>query len=86
MSEIADNPLRGKSFVITGKLTMLRKEALTALENYGASVSNSVTYRTSYLVVGEKPGNTKLRAARSKGVPEITEDDLVRMIETGGYY
>lgn len=67
-------PLEGNTFVITGTLTNLsRDEAKEKLEKLGAKVTNSVSNKTSYLVVGEDPGS-KLDKAKELGV--VILDDL----------
>lgn len=73
--------LRGKSFVVTGKVPgYLRGEFETLIQQEGGMVSNSVTKHTDYLVVAEKPGNTKLQAARRYGICQISVSQLNDMI------
>jgi DNA ligase (NAD+) len=69
-------PLLGKTFVITGTLsTMTRDEAKARLEALGAKVSGSVSKKTTALIVGADPGS-KLNTASSLGVPTWSEDEL----------
>ncbi len=76
-----EGPLTGKTYVITGTLERWsREEARAALEAKGARVSDSVSRKTTGLVVGEEPGS-KLEKARRAGVPildETTFEELVR--------
>ncbi len=75
-----EKPLEGLTFVITGTLPGIsRQEAKELIQRYGGKVTDSVSRRTSYLVVGESPGS-KLDKARNLGVPTISFDDLQRMI------
>ena len=68
--------LSGNQYVITGTLEAFsREEARAALEALGAKVSDSVSAKTTAVIVGEKPG-TKAGKAESLGVPLLTEDDL----------
>ncbi len=77
-------PLAGLTFVITGTLPGLtREEAKAWLEARGAKVTNSVSRKTSYLIVGENPGS-KLAKAQALGVPTLTWDEVVRMAEGSG--
>ena len=75
-----DKPLLNKNIVITGKLQCPRKEAIVALERLGANVSNTISYATNLVLVGEKVGATKMRKVHQFGIKTITEDDLDRMI------
>jgi DNA ligase (NAD+) len=73
--------LTGKSYVITGTLeTMSRDEAKAALEELGAKVGDSVSGKTTGLVVGEEPGQSKLTKAQRAGVPLLTEADLAELL------
>jgi len=74
-------PLAGLTFVITGTLPGLSREAATELiRAHGGKVTGSVSRNTSYLVVGENPGS-KLVVARELGVPTLDEEGLRRLIE-----
>src|SRR5204863_1966589 len=65
-----EGPLTGKAYVITGTLERFsRDEAKAALEALGAKVSDSVSSKTSGVVVGEDPGRSKLTQAEKAGVP-----------------
>ncbi len=76
-------PLEGLTFVITGTLPgASRQEAKEMIQRYGGKVTDSVSRRTSYLVVGESPGS-KLEKARKLGVHTISFDDLRRMVRGG---
>jgi len=76
-----EGPLTGKTYVITGTLEgFTRDDAAAALEARGAKVVNSVSGKTTGLVVGEEPGNSKLSKARKLEVPLITEQDLERLL------
>ncbi len=76
-----EGPLTGSTYVITGTLDRFTREAAAAaLEELGAKVTNSVSKRTTGLVVGEKPGASKLTKARREGVPLLTEADLVELL------
>jgi len=77
----AEGPLTGQQFVITGTLEgFKREEAKAALEALGAKVSDSVSKKTSGVVVGENPGS-KAQKAESLGVPILSEGDLRTLLE-----
>ena len=77
--------LAGLTFVLTGSLVqsgMTRDAASAALKERGAKVSGSVSKKTSYVVAGEAAGS-KYDKAVALGVPILTEDDLLHIVETG---
>jgi DNA ligase (NAD+) len=75
-------PLAGLTFVITGTLASLQRDAAEdALRELGAKVSGSVSKKTSFLVVGADAGS-KLAKAQSLGVPILDEAALERILET----
>ncbi len=76
-----EGPLTGNAYVITGTLeSMTRNEAQAALEELGAKVSDSVSSKTTGVVVGEEPGKSKLTKAEKAGVPLLTEADLLALL------
>jgi len=76
-----DMRLRGKTFVLTGTLTRLkREEAKERLETLGGRVSASVSKKTDYVVVGNDPGS-KYDKARELGVPILDEDGLLKLLD-----
>ena len=79
-AEAESLPLAGMTFVITGTLPhWTRNEAKEIIKRYGGKVTDSVSRRTTYLLVGEHPGS-KLQKAQKLGIPTISEEDLRRMI------
>ena len=75
--------LTGSQFVITGTLEgWTREEATAALEGLGAKVSDSVSKKTTGVVVGESPGS-KVQKAEKLGVPVLSEDDLRALLGGG---
>ncbi len=74
------NFLHGQVFVLTGVLKSLtREEAKKKLKFLGAKVSNSVSHKTDYVIVGEKPGS-KYDKALKLGVKILTEKDFLDLI------
>ena len=79
-----EGPLTGKTYVITGTLeSFTRDEAAAALEALGAKVGNSVSSKTTGLIVGEEPGKSKLTKAEKAGVPQLSEQDLLELLGRG---
>jgi DNA ligase (NAD+) len=79
--EKAKKKLAGKTFVFTGTLkNFTREEAKEKVEELGGKVSNSVSRKTDYVVVGENPGS-KYDKARQLGVKIITEEEFLDLIK-----
>lgn len=78
-------PWAGLTFVITGTLaSMSREEAHEAIRVRGGKPMDSVSSRTSYVVVGESPGS-KLAKAEKLGVKVIRNEEFEKMLrETAG--
>ncbi len=74
-----EGPLTGMSFVITGTLpNFSRDQAKDFIEQHGGKLTDSVSKKTSYLVLGEEPGS-KFEKARSLGVKIINEAELKKL-------
>lgn len=70
----------GKTFVLTGTLpTMTRSEASKLIEQQGGKTSSLVSKKTSFVLAGEEAGS-KLTKAQNLGIPIITEEQLLEMI------
>ncbi|MCW2977651.1 MAG: ligase, NAD-dependent [Actinomycetia bacterium] len=79
-----EGPLTGNQYVITGTLEgFTRSEAQAALEELGAKVSDSVSSKTTGVIVGEEPGKSKVTKAEKAGVPKLTEADLLKLLGRG---
>ncbi|ODS23291.1 DNA ligase (NAD(+)) LigA [Candidatus Endobugula sertula] len=80
----ADLPLAGVSYVLTGSLDALnRDQAKQYLQALGATVTASVSKKTSCLVAGPKAGS-KLVKAEQLGIDIINEEQLVELLGTHG--
>ncbi len=74
-------PLAGKSFVLTGRLSALtRSQAEERLRRAGASVSGTVSKRTSFVVAGEEAGSKEARA-REFEIPVIDEAAMLALLD-----
>ncbi|NMF59955.1 NAD-dependent DNA ligase LigA [Pseudanabaena yagii] len=78
---IALNPnIAGKTFVVTGTLpTLKRDEAKDLIKSAGGKVTDSISKKTNYLVVGAEAGS-KLEKAQSLGVTCISEEELLQLL------
>ncbi len=80
VSQPQSSALAGKIFVLTGTLEKLtRDQAKDRLESLGAQVSESVSKKTTYVVVGSEPGS-KLAKAEKLGVEILKEADFLKLI------
>ena len=78
---ISDARFAGKTFVLTGALSKFtREEATEKIELLGGKAAGSVSKKTSFVVVGENAGS-KERKARELGIPILSEDDFLAMIQ-----
>lgn len=72
----------GKTFVITGTLPTLTRDAAKAtIQTNGGKVSDSISAKTDYLVAGEKAGS-KLTKAEKLGVKIISEAELFALLQS----
>ena len=75
-----EGPLTGQTFVVTGTLARWsREDAKSALEELGAKVTDSVSKKTTGLVVGENAGS-KLEKAQRLGVELFDEEAFERLV------
>ncbi|PCI40176.1 MAG: DNA ligase (NAD(+)) LigA [Thiotrichales bacterium] len=80
--EIKKLPFSNKVFVLTGSLTALTRDSATEqLQALGATVTNSVSTKTSVVIAGEKPGS-KLSKAKQLDVDIWDEGKLIETLRT----
>lgn len=82
--ETSPKLLSGQAFVFTGALSaMTREEAKTLIESLGGKVSNTVSKKTDYVVVGQEPGS-KLEKARQLGIKTLDERQFIEFLRQYG--
>ena len=78
--QTAKGKLQGKTFVLTGSLsTCTRSEAFELIQRRGGRISDSVSQKTDYVVVGGNPGS-KLDKAKKLRIPMLTEAEFKRLV------
>jgi len=75
----ASDAFAGMTFVVTGTLpTFSRDDAKAFIESHGGKVTDSVSKKTSYLVLGENPGS-KFEKAKALGIKIVGEEELKKL-------
>jgi len=81
-SSAEKGPFHGLSFVITGSLkTMGRDIAAERIRALGGKFQSSISKETNYLIVGHETGASKLTAAQKLGIKQLSEDDLLKLLD-----
>lgn len=79
--QVSDTRFSGMTFVLTGTLSKFtREEATEKIELFGGKAAGSVSKKTTYVVAGENAGS-KERKARELGIPILSEDDFLEMMQ-----
>ncbi|KAJ2452976.1 DNA replication factor C complex subunit Rfc1 [Coemansia sp. RSA 2336] len=79
----APDCLAGLKFVITGEFVGMSREGITDLiKSFGGQVTSAVSGKTSYLVVGDEPGSSKIKKAKTNNTRCLYEDDLLKLIRS----
>ena len=74
--------LNNKTFMFTGKLSkMSRSEAKSLIEQNSGSIVSNVTKKLDYLIIGEKPTNRKVDAAKNLGVKILDQSSWLKMLK-----
>ena len=77
-----DGVLNNKTFMFTGKLSnMSRSEAKSLIEQNSGSIVSNVTKKLDYLIIGEKPTNRKIEAAKSLKVKILDQSSWLKMLK-----
>jgi DNA ligase (NAD+) len=78
---LRSDKLAGKTFVVSGVFSRSRDDIKALIESNGGKNTGSVSGKTSYLVAGDNMGPEKRTKAEKLGVPIISEDELIGLIE-----
>lgn len=78
---ISDNLFNGKSLCVTGKLNHFTRDSINEkITSLGAKAVGSVSKKTDYLITNDASGSSKYKKAIELGIPIITEDEFLAMI------
>ena len=76
------NRLEGMTIVVSGVFEHFSRDEIKAsIEQHGGKAAGSISGKTSYLLAGAKMGPEKLRKAEKLGVPILSEEEYIRLIE-----
>ncbi|ETS79084.1 hypothetical protein PFICI_08937 [Pestalotiopsis fici W106-1] len=88
MPEGEEDCLTGLTFVFTGQLqTIAREEAQALVKRYGGKITGAPSSKTSYVVLGDDAGPSKLAKIQSHNIKTIDENglfELIRRLPAGG--
>ncbi|MCP4883598.1 MAG: NAD-dependent DNA ligase LigA [Flavobacteriales bacterium] len=74
--------LKGKVFVVSGVFQILsRNELKKSIEDNGGKVTGSISKKTSFIIAGDNMGPSKKEKAESLGIPMISEQDYLTMLQ-----
>lgn len=80
MTAFENHPFNGKTFVLTGTMAKYsRNEAADLIKERGGKVTDSVSKKTDFVVVGENPGS-KLDKAQSLGINILDEQAFLKFL------
>lgn len=81
--QAAGGALAGMVFLFTGGLARLsRHEAKARIKELGGQVASGISRKVTHVVLGDSPGS-KLAKAGELGLPIISEDDFLRLVDRG---
>ncbi|MBR6232140.1 MAG: NAD-dependent DNA ligase LigA, partial [Alphaproteobacteria bacterium] len=78
--ETGKTPWKGKTFVLTGTLSVAREEVKARIQELGGKVSGSVSSKTAYVVAGSDPGS-KYTNAQKLNIPILNEEEFKKLLD-----
>lgn len=79
---VSNSQFNGKSICVTGKLNHFTRDSINEkIASLGAKAVGSVSKKTDYLITNEQSGSSKYKKAVELGVPIITEEEFLSMID-----
>jgi len=81
ISSKKDGIFKNKTFMFTGKLSEIsRAEAKSLVEQNSGKIISNVNNKLHYLVVGEKPTNSKIKKAKELNVKILEQKEWIKML------
>jgi len=79
----AEDCLEGLAFVITGVLEAFEREAVQdCIQRHGGKVTSAVSGKTSYVIVGRDPGQSKMDKVAKHKTKVLNEDEFIELVQT----
>lgn len=77
----AGNQLQGKTIVATGTLKNYKRDEIKeVIERHGGRAAGSVSSKTSFVLAGEDPGESKVSKAKELGIPVLNEEEFEALL------
>ena len=73
--------LAGKSIVVSGVFSIPRDTIKELVEKHGGKNVSSISKNTSFVLAGEKMGPEKRKKAEALGIPIVSEEEFMNMIQ-----
>lgn len=80
LQQTGNTPWKGKTFVLTGTLSVAREEVKARIQELGGKVSGSVSSKTAYVVAGADPGSKYTNAVKL-GIPILNEEEFKKLLD-----
>ncbi len=80
-TEVSENKLDGKTFVVSGVFSRSREEIQALIEKFGGKNQSSISSKTDFVLAGDNMGPAKKVKAQKLGIQIIGEDDFITMIQ-----
>lgn len=76
-------PLTGKTFLLSGTFYNFERDAFKDfIKKHGGNVTTNISQKLNYIVIGKKPGSTKLEKAEKLGISVIDETEVIKMLSS----
>ncbi|MCS7029402.1 MAG: NAD-dependent DNA ligase LigA [Bacteroidia bacterium] len=80
---VISNKLQGLTFLATGTMKNFTREQIEkVIRQNGGKVASSVSKNLSYLIVGDEPGETKIKKAKELNIKMISEQEFLDMLHS----
>ncbi|XP_066912084.1 replication factor C subunit 1-like [Clytia hemisphaerica] len=83
LPKASENCLAGKTFVLTGVLDAFERDTVEdQIKRYGGRVTGGVSGKTTYVIVGKEPGQSKMDKAAKHKTKQLDEDGFIELLKS----